>query len=108
MQAARGVGQSSGLSGDGAIRCLSSLSHGICRSGTGTELGDGGTTGRSGFDRGRGRSLFRLIVGNQRIGVGHVDAAFIAADVVDDRIVAGELGQTQGLGTEVGQGRSVA
>ena len=108
MQAARGVGQSSGLSGDRAIRCLSSLSHGICRSGTGTELGDGGTTGRSGFDRGRGRSLFRLIVGNQRIGVGHVDAAFIAADVVDDRIVAGELGQMQGLGTEVGQGRGVA
>ena len=66
------------------------------------------TTGRSGFDRGRGRSLFRLIVGNQRIGVGHVDAAFIAADVVDDRIVAGELGQMRGLGTEVGQGRGVA
>lgn len=87
-----------------AIRCLSSLDRGICRSGTRAELGNG-TTGGSGFDLGRGRNLFRLIVGNQRIGVWSCRRGAIAAGVVDDRIVAGELGQMQGLGTEVGQGQ---
>ena len=103
-----GTGRGAGGSGrNRSGRCGSSGSSRRCVSGCArAKLGDGGTAGRSGFDRSRG--LFRLVVGNQRIGVGHVDAALIAADVVDHRVVAGELGQTQSLGTEVGERRGVA
>ena len=103
-----GTGRGAGGSGrNRSGRCGSSGSSRRCVSGCArAKLGDGGTAGGSGFDRSRG--LFRLVVGNQRIGVGHVDAALIAADVVDHRVVAGELGQTQGLGTEVGERRGVA
>ncbi len=75
-----------------------------------------GDCGRHCGGSGRSRSCCRsgcggivsIVVGNEGIGIGHVDAAFVAADVVDGHVTAGELRQAQRLGTEVGERRSVA
>ena len=92
----RGCGSGSGRSGSGRSGSLcnrSRRSRGLC----------GGSGCRSTL-------LNRFIVGfrNQRIGIGHVYTALVATDVVHGHVTTGELRQTQGLGTEVGQRRRIA
>ena len=60
--------------------------------------------------RGRSRNcrIVSIFFRNQRIGIGHVYAAFIATNVVHRHIATGKLRQTQRLGTQIGERRSIA
>ena len=93
----------------GRSACGSRLSGG--RSGSNRRSGSGGFNGSGNRSRGNRRSrggIVGIVIGNERIGIGHVYAALITANVVNRHVATRELRQSQGLGAKVGERRSVA